>query len=72
MLSDYELSCGYVESAMRNKVQVKLWKEHGVYHIRAHDFNSHARIDWKVYPELKQARACFDRMVCKHILTIKK
>ena len=55
-LTHYELSGGYVQIAESNGTRVTLWKEHGVFHVRAHDFDSGKRIVWKSYRTLTDAR----------------
>ncbi len=37
-------------------VSLSLWKEHGVYHLRAHDFALHGRIFWSRHRTLTEAR----------------
>lgn len=39
-LSAYQLACGYVEAwrfvrATEEPIELRLWKEHGTYHVRA-------------------------------------
>ena len=58
-LTDYGLSCGYVETKWTDSaahVQVTLWKEHGVYHVRAHSHGIGARLWWDTFRTLTEAR----------------
>src|ERR1700759_403472 len=57
-LTAYEFACGYVQHAERGMqhdpenlaptagVSLTLWKEHGTFHVRAHDFGKHERLFW--------------------------
>ncbi len=67
MLSAYQLSCGYVQLKEEDGVRVTLWKQHGVYHVRAHSFVDHIRLEWMVYSTLAEARKAFRDMVLKFI-----
>jgi len=62
MLKAYDLSCGYVEKVEKNKVVIILWREHGIYHIRVHDFNKKIRLAWKTATNLTEARKMFKKM----------
>ena len=62
MLSAYNLACGYVQRFERGNFTVSLWKEHGVYHVRAHEFDGRGRIAWEVFSTLKPARKAFQSM----------
>lgn len=57
-LTAYALACGYIEKKERGTVQVTLWREHGVYHVRAHDFER-GRIFWDSFITLTDARKRF-------------
>lgn len=61
-LTQYELACGYIQRTESNNRWVTLWQEHGVYHVRAHDFNEHRRLAWDSFTALGKARAAFNRM----------
>ncbi len=66
-LTPYALACGYVErhetkpGTITGK-SVTLWQEHGVYHVRAHDYDAHKRLLWESFDNLTPARKCFDRV----------
>ena len=62
-LSAYELACGYVERFEHDNLWVTLWREHGVYHVRAHEFNGRGRLAWSVFSTLTAARRYHRRMV---------
>ena len=49
MSTAYELACGCIDRTERGGVRVTLWKEHNVYHVRAHSFAEHRRISWKSF-----------------------
>jgi hypothetical protein len=57
-LSAYGLGCGYVEHRERNGISVELWREHGVYHVRTHDYSA-GRIHWSGSSLLGTARETF-------------
>lgn len=60
-LTPYAFACGYIEQKETNNVRVTLWHEGGpYYHVRAHDYNVHARIFWLSFARLIDARKCFD------------
>lgn len=58
-LTDYALSCGYIEKKEIGSVNVTLWKEYGTYHIRAHD-QEKGRIFWDSTNRLLTARMIYD------------
>lgn len=59
----YGLSCGYFDRVERGGVAVTLWSEHGIFHVRAHDFNSSVRLLWESFEKLAEARKAFRRHV---------
>jgi hypothetical protein len=63
MLTAYQLSCGYVQQHERNGICVTLWREHTVYHVRVHDFNSHERIAWYSFRTITPARRAYRKAV---------
>lgn len=67
MLTSYQLACGYRDQIEQHGIRVTLWMEHGTYHVRAHDFNEHYRIDWQSFYTLAEARRIFQKMVRKHV-----
>jgi len=71
MLTSYQLSCGYVDVKSKNGFTHKLYREHGVYHVRIFDENSGKRIEWNSYRLLTEARADF-RAKRTHILDWEK
>ena len=58
-LTDYALGCGYLEKRTDGKIETTLWKEHGVYHVRQHEFDGRGRIFWDTYHTLTEARKRF-------------
>lgn len=59
-LTRYALVCGYVQVAEPvADVEVKMWHEEPVYHVRAHDYRAHQRIMWESFASLGAARKCF-------------
>lgn len=60
-----QLACGYIETKTVNSITVTLWSEHGVFHVRAHDFNNHERIAWETLTNLTDAKKEFRKM-CKN------
>ena len=59
-VSAYGLACGYVERVTLGATQLSLWCEHGVYHVRAHEFGGHGRLFWDSFRLLGAARKRFD------------
>jgi hypothetical protein len=59
-LTKYALGCGYVEVEWKNGIQIKLWHEHGCFHVRKHDFINNNRVFWESFRRLKDARKLFD------------
>ena len=58
-LTDYALSCGYIESTYLDKsfkVRVTLEKEHACYHVK---YTKNGLTDWAVYENLAYARKVF-------------
>lgn len=58
------LACGAVQYFELRKpcgelTKVTLWKEHSVYHVRAHIFDGLGRLFWDSFPTLTEARARF-------------
>lgn len=56
LLTDYALSCGYMEVFESTNRRVSLYKEHGVYHVKntSNEFRY-----WNVFETLKDARVAF-------------
>lgn len=66
-LTPYALACGYQEKYETHPRQaagygLTLWREGGVYHVRAHDYDEHKRLAWKTFETLTPARKYFDVM----------
>ena len=54
----YGFACGY--HAQRHPegthlVTVTIWKEHGVFHVRAHDFTDQRRLCWNTFRLVNEA-----------------
>ena len=62
-LSAYALSCGYLQSYSQANLRVTLWREHGVYHVRAHEFDGAGRLDWQAFRTLHKARKHFGFLI---------
>ena len=60
-LTDYALSCGYIEVFSIASTKVTLWKEYGAYHVRKHDHGTGERVSWEVFDRLSEARRFFKR-----------
>lgn len=58
-LSAYGLGCGYIQSHNNHGLNVTLWREHGAYHVRAHDFTTGKRMVWEVFGHLGPARKLY-------------
>lgn len=62
-LTEYALGCGYIQRREVNEILVTLWREHGVYHVRVHDFRNGWRVAWETFKTLTDARKyyrCWD------------
>lgn len=59
LVSAYGFACGYCERAKFGETEVSLWREHGVYHVRAHNFGYHGRLFWDSFRLLSDARKRF-------------
>ena len=55
----YALACGYVTRKYYGAISVDLWREHGVYHVRAHDHATGKRQFWESFRTLKEAQAFY-------------
>jgi hypothetical protein len=66
-LTAYGLACGYVERQEAIGRQVTLWREHGVYHVRAHDFREHKRLAWETYIHLHIAQRAYRALVANYL-----
>ena len=62
-LTSYALACGYVEKFKKGEVEASLWKEHGTYQVRVHDFRdrSWGRVCWESYRSLGSAKKAFKK-----------
>lgn len=58
-LTDFAFACGYVESRQIGTIRIKLWKEHLVFHVRAH-CSERGRLFWDSYSTLAAARKRFN------------
>lgn len=62
-LSDYSLSCGYIETNAgyndNAEFRLSLWKD-SIYHVRLHH-NDNGRIFWDSFDTLTEAREAFKR-----------
>ncbi len=59
-ISEYGFACGYVESKYYGRVNICLWMEHNVYHVRAHNHENKRRIFWHSFILLSEARKHYD------------
>lgn len=64
-LTRYALECGYVEQAEHNSIQTTLWRSHGAYHVRQHEYGGRGRITWESFRSLAAARRRYDDLVRK-------
>lgn len=61
-LNRYTLSCGFVQRITSPaNIQLSLWLEHGIYHVRCHNFESHIRLFWESFHTLTAARTRFSQ-----------
>ena len=79
-LSVYALACGYVQQIdteiTGESIRVQLRMEHGAFHVQAHNFTEHGRIEWVVEDTIGDARTQWKKLVNQlfgeAIKTIKK
>lgn len=64
-VTSYGFACGYFEAHRAGGIIVRLWREHGTYHVRAHDFADHGRLAWASFPTLAAARRAFRAMAAR-------
>jgi hypothetical protein len=58
-LTAYQLACGAADGTkLGNGISVTLWKEHNVYHVRAHDHEHHKRLWWHCFDTAAEAYKC--------------
>lgn len=63
-VSAYGLACGYIQQrTMKCGAEVTLWREGGVYHVRAHNHNDGKRLFWFVNESLTKCRAIYRKGV---------
>lgn len=62
----YGFDCGYQETTEAHDVTVTLYREHGTYHVRAHDHARHERLAWTRYEMIGPARREYDRLAAKY------
>ncbi len=64
-ISAYGFACGYVEQAKIGDIRIRLWINHGCYHVRAHEhgFGGRGRLFWDSFRTLGAARKRF-RTAC--------
>jgi len=69
-LTAQALACGYYQVKHYGPIQIKLWKQHTVYHVRAHDFETGKRRLWETFYTLAAARRYYNNaealLVAKH------
>lgn len=59
-LSSYAFDCGYQELEDSGEIRTRLYKEHGVYHVRCHDHKNQVRLVWETFGYLKPARRYYN------------
>jgi hypothetical protein len=59
LLTDYALSCGYIQVFEYNNKRVCLSKEHNCYHVKN---TSNELRYWKTFDTLKEARQDFNKI----------
>jgi hypothetical protein len=68
-LTDYGLSCGYIERKQDNYGQVTLFKEHAVFHVKRISYFVDGRPiqdAWLCFESIKDARRAFKRQCQLH------
>jgi predicted metal-dependent hydrolase len=60
-VTSYGFACGYTEEYEANDIRVVLWREHGTYHVRAHNHAENERLFWDCFDRLSQARKRYER-----------
>jgi hypothetical protein len=63
----FDLACGVVQRTEHNGIRVSLWRQDSTYHVRAHDFNNHIRLQWEVRSKLTDARKQYRILIRKFI-----
>jgi hypothetical protein len=64
----YEFACGACQvRTLAPDFRITLWKEHGTYHVRGHDFSTHTRVFWDSFRTLTEARKRFAEAVREYL-----
>lgn len=72
-MTAYAYACRYTDvyrhtNGTTTDIRVTLWREHGVYHVRAHNHATHTRLVWGSFHALSDARREF-RILRRQIRT---
>jgi hypothetical protein len=59
-LTAYALACGYIERKLDGPVEVELYCEDSVYHVRGFCAETKARLFWETCRDLRQAQSFYD------------
>lgn len=68
-LTAYALACGYCHRESVGKddtIDVCLWMEHSVFHVRVYDHRKYIRISWEVTKSLLEARTFYNNALRLH------
>ena len=55
----YGFACGYVKRVSLSNMDITIWHEHEVYHVRGHEFDGRGRLFWDSFRTLGQAKKAF-------------
>lgn len=67
MLAAMQLSCGHKEIRWSaDRKSITLWREHGVYHVKAYDHLKLVSIVWNGYRTHREARKEFLKLCKEH------
>lgn len=62
----YGFACGYVKVSSTDRYTVKTWHENGCFHVRAHDFYEHERVEWLSFNLMSEAKKAH-RAICRKL-----
>ncbi len=57
--TEYGFDCGHQQTETIGDCTASLYKEHGTYHVRAHDHGTHTRIMWQTFTAIPDARKAY-------------
>ena len=57
--SEWGFDCGHQQTETIGSCSAAIYKEHGAYHVRAHDHATHTRLMWQTFTDVNDARKAY-------------